>query len=59
MPHQPGVLLSAALSIAVLAIFALVAGGLWMILRGGQRLKGALMIVCALVLLGNVAIWTV
>ena len=59
MPHQPGVLLSAALSIAVLAIFALVGGGIWMIIRGGQRLKGTLMIVCAAVLLGNVLIWTV
>lgn len=59
MPQQPGVLLSAALSIAVLATFALVGGGLWMIVRGGQKLKGALMIVCATVLLGNVLIWTV
>jgi len=59
MPHQAGVLVSALLSIAVLAIFALVGGGVWMIVKGGQRLKGALMIVCALVLLGNVLIGTV
>ena len=46
------------LSIAVLAVIALVWGGVttW---RKGDRQKGALMIVAALVLLGNVLIWTV
>lgn len=45
------------LSIAVLATFALAWGGVatW---RRGDRQKGALMVVCALVLLGNVLIWT-
>lgn len=56
---QPGVLLSALLSIAVIAAFALVWGGGWMIVKGGQRQKGLLMIAAAVVVLGNVAIWTV
>ena len=46
------------LSIAVLAMFALVWGGVatW---RRDDRRKGVLMILCALVLLGNLLIWTV
>lgn len=46
------------LSIAVLAMFALVWGGArtW---RGGDRQKGVLMIACAVVLLGNLLIWTI
>lgn len=46
------------LSIAVLAVFALVWGGI-RIFRSGDRQKGVLMLVAALVLLGNVLIWTV
>ena len=45
------------LSIAMLASFALVLGGWRTITRGGDRLRGVLMIVAALVLLGNVLIW--
>jgi hypothetical protein len=46
------------LSIAVVAMFALVWGGVrtW---RGGERQKGVLMVICALVLLGNLLIWSV
>ena len=46
------------LSIAVLAMFALVWGGVrtW---RGGDRQKGVLMLICALVLLGNLLIWSI
>ena len=47
------------LSIAMLAAFLLAGGGLWMALRRGERKKGALMVVCGLVLLANVLIWTV
>ncbi|MBX3561738.1 MAG: hypothetical protein KF780_07970 [Sphingomonas sp.] len=47
------------LSIMVLASFALVGGGVYLIARGGDRRKGALMLVAALVLIGNVAILTV
>ena len=45
------------LSIAVIAMFALVWGGVrtW---RGGDRTKGVLMVICALVLLGNLLIWS-
>jgi hypothetical protein len=46
------------LSIAMLAIGALLWGGWWMIFRRGQRTKGVLMIVCAAVVLGNVLIAT-
>ncbi len=44
------------LSIAVLAMFALVWGGVRLFPR--DRTKSALMIVCALVILGNLLIWT-
>jgi hypothetical protein len=46
------------LSIAVLAMFALLWGGIrtW---RTGDRQKGVLMLVAALVLLGNLLIWSV
>ena len=47
------------LSIAMIAAFALGAGGLWLIARRSDPKKGALMLVAALVLLGNVAVWTV
>ncbi len=46
------------LAILMLAAFALAAGGVWFI-RKSERQKGVLMIVCALVALGNVLIWTV
>jgi FtsH-binding integral membrane protein len=45
-------------SLAMLAVFALTGGGLWLILKRRDRRKGALMLVAALVLLGNVLIWT-
>lgn len=46
-------------SILMLAAFALTAGGAYLILKRRDRRKGALMIVAALVMLGNVMIWTV
>ena len=52
-------LVSALLSIAVLAAFALVAGGLWLLIKRGDRKQGSLMILAALVLFANVLIWTV
>jgi hypothetical protein len=48
-----------ALSLAVLAAAALVAGGAWMIARGADRKRGALMLIAAVVLLANVLIWAV
>ncbi|MES2337582.1 MAG: hypothetical protein V4537_05750 [Pseudomonadota bacterium] len=46
-------------AIAMLAVFALTFGGIRMLRSAGDRRKGALMLVCAAVILGNVAIWTV
>ncbi len=46
------------LSLLLIAAVVLVWGGVTMI-RKGDRTKGLLMIVCAMVLVGNVLIWTV
>lgn len=47
------------LSIAMLAVFALVVGGVYLIRRrAADRRRGVLMIVAAAVLLGNVLILT-
>jgi hypothetical protein len=46
------------LSIAMLGAFLLAGGGIWMISRRRDARKGILMLVAALVLLGNVLIWT-
>ena len=50
---------SVLLSIAVLAAFALIGGGLWLLFKRGERKQAGLMIAAALVLLANVLIWTV
>ena len=50
---------STLLSILVLAAFFLGAGGMWLIAGRGETKKGLLMLVAALVMLGNVLIWTV
>jgi hypothetical protein len=47
------------LSIMVLAFFALGAGGTWLIAKRRDMKKGLLMLVAALVLLGNVLIWSI
>jgi hypothetical protein len=44
------------LSIAMIGIFASIGGGLWMIIKGGNRKRGILMLVMAAVLAANVAI---
>ena len=49
---------SAALSIAVLAAFALAAGGLYLLIAKANRKQGPLMLVAAAVLFANVLIWT-
>jgi hypothetical protein len=46
------------LAILMIAAFALTAGGVYLIVKRGERRKGALMIVAAIVMLGNVLIWT-
>ena len=47
------------LSILVLASFALVAGGAYLLIRRRERKQGILMLVAAAVLFGNVLVWTV
>jgi len=51
------------LSLLLIAAVVMVWGGVTMIRKGdrdgGNRTKGLLMIVCAVVLVGNVLIWTV
>ena len=46
------------MSLLMLAAFALAAGGIWLIAKGRDRGKGALMLLAALVMLCNVLIWT-
>ena len=55
---QPDILVSTWLSIAVIAT-PLLLWGAWRNYRRGDRQKGVLMVICALVLLANVAIQTV
>ena len=50
---------SAALAMAMIAAFLLTAGGIRLIRRGEYRQQGWLMIVAAMVLVGNVLVWTV
>jgi hypothetical protein len=50
-------LVSALLSIAVLAAFLLIGGGFWLIVKARDRKRGGLMIAAALVLFANVLIW--
>jgi LPXTG-motif cell wall-anchored protein len=47
-----------ALSLAVLAAFALAGGGLYLLVKRRERKQGVLMLVAALVLFANVLIWT-
>jgi hypothetical protein len=50
---------AASLSVAMIAAFLLAAGGVVTIRRGEHRQQGWLMIVAAMVLVGNVLVWTV
>ena len=47
------------LSLLMLAGLLLGGGGVWLITKGGDRQRAWLMIVAALVMFGNVLIWTV
>ncbi|MFL6857791.1 MAG: hypothetical protein ACJ8EB_07770 [Allosphingosinicella sp.] len=47
-----------AFSLAILAAFALAAGGAWLIAARKAPKQGALMLVMAAVLVANVLIWT-
>lgn len=55
MPSEFG---PAALSIMIIAAFLLGAGGMRQIVKGKGNRKSLLMIIAALVLIGNVLIWT-
>jgi hypothetical protein len=48
---------SALLSLAVLAAFALLGGGAWLLVKGRNRKQGLLMLLAAFVLFANVLIW--
>jgi high-affinity Fe2+/Pb2+ permease len=50
---------SAALSLAVIAAFALAGGGVYLLIGKRNRKQGLLMLIAAAVLFGNVLIWTV
>ena len=50
---------SGAMALAMIAAFALAAGGVKLALRREDRVRGVLMIVAALVLVANVAVLTV
>jgi high-affinity Fe2+/Pb2+ permease len=50
---------SAAMALAMVAAFLLMIGGVKLMLDRQTRVRGALMIVAALVLVTNVMIWTV
>ncbi|HYD38029.1 MAG TPA: hypothetical protein VEA60_10470 [Allosphingosinicella sp.] len=47
-----------ALSLAVIASFALIGGGLYLLVARRDRRRGTLMLAAALVLFANVLIWT-
>ena len=46
-------------AVAMIGVFALAAGGIYLIAKGRDRRKGVLMLACAAVILGNVVIWTI
>ena len=50
---------AALLSIMMIAVFALAAGGLYTLLKRNDRRRGLLMLAASLVMLVNVLIWTV
>ena len=48
----------AALSLAMIAGFALTGGGAYLLIKGHYRKQALLMLVAAAVLFGNVLVWT-
>jgi hypothetical protein len=51
-------MVSTLLSVATIAAFLLGAGGMWLIAKRRDAKRGILMLVAALVILGNVLIWS-
>ena len=47
-----------ALSLAVIAAFALLGGGAYLLIKRNERKQGILMLIAAAVLFANVLIWT-
>ncbi len=47
----------ALLSVCMVAVFALVLGGGWMLAKRAEKKQGVLMLIAAVVLLANVLIW--
>ena len=45
-------------AISMLAVFALIFGGVYLLVKKRERQKGLLMLVLAVVIFGNVVIWT-
>lgn len=54
-----GGVIDLALALAMLAVFALTAGAIYLLRRGNDAKRGWLMLTTAAVLLGNVLIWTI
>jgi len=52
--NSPGDL---ALSLLMLGGILLGAGGVWLLAKGRDRVRGLLMLAAALVMFGNVAVW--
>ena len=50
---------SAAMTVAMIAVFLLTFGGIKLLVGGKNRKQGGLMLAAAAVLLANVLIWTV
>ena len=46
------------MAVAMIAAFLLIAGGIRMAIKPEHRSRGLLMVLAALVLIGNVLIWT-
>ena len=45
-------------AISMLAVFALIFGGVYLLVKRRERQKAALMLVLAVVIFGNVVMWT-
>ena len=58
MPLPITTIAAAALSIVMLAVFALTAGALYLLAKRRPAKQPVLMLICASVLLVNVLIWT-
>ena len=58
MADNLGAIANAGPAVAMLAVFALVWGGIYLLAKRRDRQKALLMLACAAVLFTNVLIWT-